>query len=208
MPPIDASLAAICGPTGFESFVAGQPVLSPLCYTPNIPFLPSGGARRTQPSKVEEVITMGLSGLAGFLAAAGQQRQSTLERAILVGAGALRSFLPQEPQILQTPVPDVPIRPAGTQPGLVRAGGCSVVGKTGKMRRGRTVVIRQPDGSLALGCAPSPRRMNPCNPKAARRAVRRLSSVHSFMKSIERQIAQTCRQTTPRRRSTKTVCCK
>lgn len=81
---------------------------------------------------------------------------------------------------------------------------CQYPTKTGKMRGGRMVIQ---NGQIV--CVPKARRMSPCNPHAARRAVRRLSMVHSFMRSIEKSMNKACRA--PARRSSrggKCVSCK
>lgn len=73
---------------------------------------------------------------------------------------------------------------------------CTYPTKSGKQRGGQYRIV---NGQLV--CVPKPRRMSPCNPHAARRAVRRLNMVHSFMRSIEKSMAKACRPTHPRARA-------
>lgn len=84
--------------------------------------------------------------------------------------------------------PPVILRP-GPLPQGMQQGGCNYQTASGKLRKGKYGVL--PNGQLV--CVPKKRRMSPCNPDAARRAVRRISLVHGFMRSIEKSMQKACR---------------
>jgi hypothetical protein len=71
---------------------------------------------------------------------------------------------------------------------------CTYTTAAGKQRAGKAQIV---NGQVV--CGPKPRRMSPCNPHAARRAVRRLNMVHNFMRSIEKSMTKTCRPMHARR---------
>lgn len=124
----------------------------------------------------------------GFLPTAG--RDSLLGNIFGAIAGTLGTFVqgPVLPPLIPgTGIPDVPI-PAGTNQGGMVVYGPGTKPSTTKRKCVR--IVRQADGSLAtVKCK---RRMSPCNPHAARRAVRRLGMVHSFMQSIEKSMHKAC----------------
>lgn len=129
-------------------------------------------------------------------------RDSLLGRLIGFGVQAARTFLPGQelpPLIPGTGIPDVTVippvgtpSPTGAITGVTRGHALTnrcllKTSPKGRNTYGRTVVI---NGQVF--CVPKPRRMSPCNPHAARRAVRRLSMVHSFMRSIEKSMNKAC----------------
>jgi len=88
--------------------------------------------------------------------------------------------------------------PVTTTPGVpvLRSASRLTGGCNGSMTQGgRTVTYKgryaqRPDGTLV--CVRPTRRMNPCNPKAATRAARRLVGVMRFQKRIEKSVRKVC----------------
>ena len=129
-----------------------------------------------------------------------------------IGGAILGGFLPQQPtatnpcppgstdiacQFGGPPIVTVQGPPGNAVTSILRRGAvspCTYPTKSGKQRGGKYAIV---NGQLV--CVPKPRRMSPCNPHAARRAVRRLNMVHSFMRSIEKSMAKACRPTHARR---------
>lgn len=148
--------------------------------------------------------------LLGLVAARG----SLLSNVIRFGTEVAGAFLPpvqtggQMPSGMPFPPggPEPPLLPQVTVTGQGRNAAISVIRRnvapcqlttaSGKTRGGRQVIV---NGQIV--CVPKPRRMSPCNPNAARRAVRRLNMVHNFMRSIEKSMQKTCRPMHTRRSS-------
>jgi hypothetical protein len=117
-------------------------------------------------------------------------------------------FDPSLPPIFPSDVPQLPgIIPSDrmpttsmTIPGHVsyKGSGCVIQKqtKTGRMinYKGHPVIMN----GVVVGCTPHKRHMSPCNPHAAKRAVRRLTMVHKFMRSIEKSMSVACRPLHPR----------
>jgi hypothetical protein len=128
---------------------------------------------------------------------------------------ASRQFLPGETQTSVSfpgtgmPVEQFPAR--GVSQGMVKYSGltsCTVArtGPSGVTRQYKGRLVRLPDGTI--GCMPAKRRMSPCNANAARRAVRRLNMVQSFMRSIERSLHKTCAPLARRRAARRCGVCR
>lgn len=157
----------------------------------------------------------------GFLPTANTTRDSLIGALGTLAGTAIRSLLQGT-----TPGGVIPCGPNDTRlecqftaPGTVTSLPAAVVGtascgptgrgtctalvttKSGKQVHRKGTLLALPNGQVI--CCPKKRRMSPCNPHAARRAVRRLSMVHSFMRSIEKSMNKACAPST-RRRSRRT----
>lgn len=187
------------------------PIFSPPDLTP--PF-----GTITTPPTVERDVNVPVSrdtfgGLMPDLMGLVQQRGSLLSRVIGLGVQVAGGFLPQGQPTVPQPFPGLEnnLPSVQTQPGSVvftRTGtsGCTIntPNKCGGTRSRRGRIVLGPDGQMA--CLPAKRRMSPCNPDAARRAVRRLNAVHNFMRSIEKSMSKACRPMHPARRSSGGKC--
>lgn len=155
--------------------------------------------------------TIGGEDMGAFLPGAISNRDSLLNFGLKLGTAVVNRFLPQNPpcgpndtrlecQFTTPGTVTVPTAPTAMTPGsCMGKGECTtlVTTRTGKQIHRKGHLLALPNGQVI--CCPKKRRMSPCNAHAARRAVRRLSAVHSFMRSIEKSMSRACSPVTRRR---------